>query len=146
MAGHDHEAGGEAAVSDGDAGQGRGRHRGRDAGNDLEGDAGGDEGEGLFAAAAEHERIAALQSDDALATLGRPHHQAVDRLLADRGPPRTLAHGEAARPGSEVEGAGVDERVIQHEVGLAEHAGRPPRHQLGIARARPHQPHVPAHH
>ena len=77
----------------------------------------------------------------ALAAQGRTHHQAVDRLLADRRPPRTLADGEAARLGSEVEGPGVDERVIEDEVGLAENAGGPPRHQLGVARARPHQPH-----
>ena len=49
-----------------DAGVGGHRDRGADAGHHLEGDAGLRQRQGLLAAAAEHERVAALE----------PHHDA----------------------------------------------------------------------
>ena len=64
VAGHDRDARRHAAVRHRDAGvRGRG-DRARDAGHDLERHARGDARLGLFAAAAEHERVAALQPHD----------------------------------------------------------------------------------
>src|ERR1051326_6611401 len=68
----------------GDAGvRGAGDGRG-DARHDLEGDAGGGELLRLFAAAAEDERIAALEADDALPILRLGHEQRVDLVLRQR--------------------------------------------------------------
>ena len=52
----------DAAVRDRNAGEAGRANGGGDAGHDFERDAGGLQGEGFLAAAAEHERIAALQA------------------------------------------------------------------------------------
>ena len=65
VAGDHGERGGDAAVGDRDAGGGGGGDRRGDPGHDLERDAGLGQGEGLLAAAPEHERVAALQPHDA---------------------------------------------------------------------------------
>ena len=72
---------GDAAVGDGDAGVGGHGDGGGDAGHDLEGDAGVAQRLRLLAAAAEDERVAALQPDDALALAGLLDEQGVDRVL-----------------------------------------------------------------
>ena len=56
----------------------------RDAGHDLDGDAGGDAGERLLAAAAEHERVAALEADDAPPGARVLDEQPVDLVLGER--------------------------------------------------------------
>ena len=86
------------------------------------GDAGFLERERFLAAAAEHERVAALEAHDALAALGRADHQAVDAVLIDRVPAGALADVEPLRLRRELEQPLRDERVVEHEVGLAQPA------------------------
>ena len=74
------------------------RDRGADARHDLERNARVRERERLFAATAEHERIATLEPDDALAALGRANHQTVDELLRDRMTAGALADVDTAAP------------------------------------------------
>ena len=69
------------AVGDRDAGVGRGGDPGGDAGDDLERDAGGGQRLGLLAAAAEDERVAALEPDDAAPRLRALDHQRLDLRL-----------------------------------------------------------------
>ena len=71
VAGDDGERRREPAMRDRDAGVGRHRHRGAHAGHDLERNPGRRERFGFFAAAPEHERVAALQPDDAPARAAR---------------------------------------------------------------------------
>ena len=86
-----------AAMRDRNARQRRRGERRRDAGDDLERHAGRRQRDRFFAAAAEHERIAALQPDHALAAPRAAHEAAVDRFLADRRPARALADRQALR-------------------------------------------------
>ena len=72
-----------AAMRHRNAGQLRRRHRRRHAGHDLEGDAGHRQRQRFFAAAAEDERVAALEPHDALAAPRGADHQPVNRLLLD---------------------------------------------------------------
>ena len=65
VAGDERHAAGELAVRDRDAGVGGRGDAGRHAGHDLERDAGLAQHERLLAAAAEHERVAALEAHDA---------------------------------------------------------------------------------
>ena len=92
---------------------GRGDARG-DPGNDLELDPGGGKRLGLLAAAAEHERVAALQPDDAAPGAGALDHQRLDLLLRDASRARALADvdelGVVARAG---ERAGRDQAVVE---------------------------------
>ncbi len=67
MRGDNREVLRDAAMRDRDARVGRDRDRAGDAGYDLERHAGPDAGQRFFAAAAEHERVAALEPDHALA-------------------------------------------------------------------------------
>ena len=76
MAGEEHELGGEVAVRQRDARVGRDRDAGRHAGHDLVADARLAERLGLLAAAAEDERIAALQPHHAPAGPRLFHQQA----------------------------------------------------------------------
>ena len=83
-----------AAVGDRDAGVRRRPDGAGDAGDDLERDPGGGQGLGLLAAAAEHERIAALEAHDAAgATPGLDEHL-VDLLLGEVDLPGCLARGD----------------------------------------------------
>ena len=66
------------------AGVGRDAAGGGDAGHDLEGNAGGGQRLDFLAAAAEDERVAALQPHHALALARQPHQQLVDLVLAER--------------------------------------------------------------
>src|SRR5437667_168960 len=61
MGGHDREVLGDAPVGDRDPGAGRDGHRAGDPRHDLERDPGPDAGQRLLAAAAEDERVAALE-------------------------------------------------------------------------------------
>jgi hypothetical protein len=74
--------------------------------------------EHLFRTPAEHERIAALEANDTLAPPGRANHQAIDSLLLDAGAPGTLADAETLCSGQTTERLGVNERVVQNEIGL----------------------------
>ena len=94
------KAGREAAVRHRDAGQLRRRDRGGHARHDLERNPGRRQRQRFFAAAAEHERVAALEPDDALALPRGADHQPVDRLLLDAGAARALADAETLRAAS----------------------------------------------
>ena len=92
---HGHYGGGRAAMRDRNARQGGRRHRRTDAGHHLERHAGGIERERLFAAAAEHERVAGLQANDAPPAARGADHQPVDGVLRHRAAASPLADGES---------------------------------------------------
>ena len=71
VTGDDGDLGRHAALGDRDAGIGGHRERRRHARHDLERHAGGAQRERLLAAAAEDERVAALEPHDAFAAAGR---------------------------------------------------------------------------
>ena len=98
VTGDDRDVGREPAVGHRDAGvRGRG-DRARDAGHDLERHARRDERLGFFAAAAEHERVAALQPHD-----GRAGAPALDEQPVDVG----LTHRDASRRLPDVDALGA---------------------------------------
>ena len=104
----DHDEGrGQAAVGHRDAGEGGGGHGGRDAGDDLERDAGRGQGQGLLAAAAEDERIAALEAHHALAAARGADHQRVDRLLVHRRPAARLPTEKRCACGASASASGA---------------------------------------
>src|SRR5437764_616105 len=81
-------------------------------------------------AAPEHERIAALEAYDAASAPGFADHQAVDGLLLNRCPARSLADIEPTRPRREVEHFGGDQRIIEHEIGFVQPPDRSDRQEL----------------
>ena len=87
----------------------------------------------LFAAAPEHERVAALQAHDAAAAARRANHQRVDPLLRQRMAARALADEEPLRVPRVPQHPLVDERVVQHQIGRAQTRDRLARQQRGIA-------------
>jgi hypothetical protein len=88
----------------------------------------------LLAAAAEHERIAALQAHDALALVRQPDQQRVDLLLA-RGVGGTTALADVvqlegpatSRHGREREQRGIGQRVVDDRVANDEQLAAPQR-------------------
>ena len=102
-------------------------------GHDVERDAGALEREHLLAAAAEDERIAALQPHDAPPAARRADHDAVNRLLRHRLAPGALADEEPLRLPRVAQDPVVDERVVQHEIGRAQPRERLARQQRRIA-------------
>ena len=99
------------------------RDRARDAGHDLEGNARVAAGLGLFAAAAEHERVAALQAHDFEPVLARDE-QLVDLLLRHRGAARRLADVDELGTGRrEVEQRRRREPVVDHNIGAPQQLG-----------------------
>ena len=127
VTGDDADVLGVAAGRHRDAGVRRGRDRAGDAGHDLEGDPGVDERLGLLAAAAEHERVAALEPHHPPARLRVLDQLRVDLLLARRrAGPRGLAD--------------VDHLGVRHAGGAASRgrpAGRRGRRRPGRAAPRP---------
>ena len=110
---------GDAAMRDGNSSErGRGDRR-ADPGNDFVRDGRRFECERFFAAAAEHEWIAALEANDALAASRRADHQPIDRVLGDRMATGALPDEESLRFRCELEQLLGDERVVEHEVGAA---------------------------
>ena len=94
-----------------------------------------DERERLLAAAAEHERIAALQAHDVAAAAAELDEQLVDQLLRHRCA-GTLADVDQLGVGSgEREHAGADERVVHDDVGCLQPAQPADGQQLRVARA-----------
>ena len=132
-------------MGDRNAGEQRRRNRARDSRNDFAGDAGGGERERFFSAAAEDERIAALQPHDPVAAARLANHQPIDRVLANRRTAGALADEEPPRPRRKAQRLGLDERVVEHEVGLREARDRLQRQQLGIAGAGADERNAAAH-
>ena len=116
----DGEGRGHAAMGHRNAG-GAGHADGRgDARDDLEGDARLGQRQHLLAAAAEHERVAALEPHDDAAGAGMPHHQVVDALLpvvAGRAG-RAAAVDALGVGGRVIEQAGMGQPVVEHHVGV----------------------------
>ena len=135
VTGDHQERGREPAMRDGNPRQQRRRNRAGDAGNDLAGNAGRGERERLFPAAPEDERIAALETHDAMAAARLADHQPVDRVLANRRAAGALADEEPPRARGVAQRRRLDERVVEHEVRLAEPPHRLEREQLRIAGA-----------
>ena len=97
---------------------GGGGARGGHAGYDLHRHAGEAQTVQFLPAAAEHERVAALQPHDMRALLGMLHDQAVDGGLVHRMPAAAFADIDAAGMlGREVQDRRVDQRVEQHHIG-----------------------------
>ena len=94
----------------------------------------------LLAAASEHEGIAALQPQYALALSGEADQHLADLALRRGVVSRTFADIDALRlPRYEVEDRGIDEPVIEHDVGLLHQAQRAERQEIGIAGAGAHE-------
>ena len=117
-------------MGDRNSGPGRNRAQRRDARNDLERDPGFCQDERFLAAAAEHERIAALEPDDVEAAPPVQHEQSVDLVLvealaadADRVRRRLLDELVAHQP------------VVDEDVAGAHELEPPGGDQAGIARA-----------
>ena len=123
------------AVGDGDPRVGGGGHSGRDAGDDLERDPRRPQRERLLAAAAEDERVAALQPHDGPPGAGVLEHQLLGPLLRDGLAAALLADEQqlGVRPRA-LERAGADEPVIEDHVGAGDQLERPGRQQAGVAR------------
>ena len=135
MSGDDEERRRDAAVRHRDAGRRRPRDRARHAGHDVVRDAGALQRQRFLAAAAEHERVAALEPHDAFAAPRGANHQRFDRALRHRMPPGALADVEALRATGVAQHAIIDERVVQDEIGAAQPRDRGARQQAGIAGA-----------
>ena len=107
---------------------------GGDAGNDRIGDAGRAQRFDLFAAAAEHEGIAALQPHHALAGLRGLDHALVDGVLADAGLADAAADRNARGVAADaVENFRRDQLVVEDDVGILQRAQRLDGEKIGIA-------------
>ena len=129
------------AVRERDArGRGRPERRG-DPGHDLEGNARRRELLGLFAAAAEDERVAALEPHDVLSLERALDDQRMDARLVVPAAARAAAHRDAlGSGGGERQDAGGHELVVRDHGRAREEAMGAHRQELGIARARADQP------
>ena len=121
-------------MGDGDPGVGGRRHPGGHPGHHLELDPGRAQGFALLAAAPEHERVAALEADDAAPRARRLDQALGDLLLRHRRPARLLADvDELGVVAGAVEGARGDQAVVEDRVGGADQLQRPRRHQARVA-------------
>ena len=64
---------------------------------------------------------------------GGANHQPVDELLPDLRAARALADEHALRRRGQRERRRIDQRVVEHEIGVGEAVGRLPRQQVGVA-------------
>jgi hypothetical protein len=130
----------ELAVAQRDARVRRGCERRGHPRHDLELDSGGSEILGLLRAAAEQIGVAALEPCHRSARLGLGQHASVDIGLTLRAAARTFADEHQLGVGTAVlEQVGMDQRVVQHHIGLGQPASRSERDQLGVTGAGPQQ-------
>ncbi len=102
-----------------DAGIRRHRDGTRHPRHDLIRDPGLGQGERLFSAAAEDERIAALEPHDGLTGFCRAHQQSVDCLLGRRVSGGFLSYvDQLCRRHAHLEHLGGDKMVVDHDVSL----------------------------
>ena len=107
---------------------------GGDAGDDLDLDAGIAQGCELFAGAAEHERIAALEPHHGLAGARALDHQLLDLVLRDAVVALRLADRDQLDLAAGMfEHASAGEPVVENDIGGFQRAHRLQRQQLGIA-------------
>ena len=103
---------------------GRGEGR-RDAGHHLVRDSCRDQDLDLFRAASKEMRIAALEPHDRLAVQGRGDHPAIDLILKHLAAAVRMAQADLlGRRGGIVEQGGIDQVVVEHQVGLGQALGR----------------------
>ena len=132
----DDELVGQPAVGDRDAGQRGDGDRAGDAGDHLDGDARGHAGLELLHAAAEHERIAALEPHDPLAGERVLDQQRVDLLLRHRAAPRQLRGVDDLDVGGQRGEQRLRRQVVGHDdVGLRDRPAAAHGDQSRIARA-----------
>src|SRR5205814_9283642 len=89
----------------------------------------------FFPAAAEHDGVAALQPDDALAAQRAADHHPLDGLLLDGVTSGALADICPARLRSVTKSGAIHQRVVQDQIRAAEPVDRALREQVGIAGA-----------
>ena len=110
-----------------------------DAGGDprhhFDGYAGGLQARELLAAAAENERIAALQPRDHVPRAREMDHEPLDEILRRRSAAAALADLDHSAL-RERETAPVDELIDEHHIGFAKRAHRAQRQELWIAGSR----------
>src|SRR5690606_32419748 len=107
-----------------------------DAGHDGDGDAGAGAGDHLLAAAAEHERVAALEPDHELAFSGAVHEQPVDLLLRQGPAVGDLGGVDQLDVGGELVEQGAGRQPVGHDhVGLGQELAAAHGDQAGVARA-----------
>src|SRR6185312_4155733 len=105
-----------------------------DPGYDLAFDAGSSKRQRFLAAAPEHKRIAALQSNDLMAAPRFADHQAIDCVLRDCRTASPLADEESPRPRRELQRLRIDQSVVEHQIGRLEPLDRLQCQKVGIAR------------
>jgi hypothetical protein len=127
------------AVRDGNARSFRRGNRSGHAGNDLDRDTGLRQHEHLFRASAEYEWVAAFQAHDAFAKPRCANHQAIDRVLFDTRSTGTFTNAKALPMRQTTERFGIDERIVQNEIGLFDAPQRAKRPELRITGTRTHQ-------
>jgi hypothetical protein len=118
-----------------DSGEQRRRYGAGDSGDDLAFNPGGGQRERFLATTPEHERIAALQPHDLMATARFPNHEPIDRVLRNGRTAGALANKEPARAWGKLQRPWIDQRVIQHEIGRFEPLDRLERQKFGISRS-----------
>jgi hypothetical protein len=119
--------------------------RARHAGHDIERHARRPQGQRLFSAPAEDERIAALQPHHAPAALRGANHHGMDVFLGQGVTPGALADEETLRAAGNLQDALVDEGVVQHQIGGPQPGDGSPGQQPRIAWPRSDQRHMTRH-
>ena len=136
MAGDEDDAVGVVAVGQRHADRRRRGEAGGDAVDDLDLEPERAQVRGFLAAAAEHERVAALEPHDALAAQRLGRHQPLDEGLRRARAAAALADLDDARRAARVaQHAVADEVVDEQHGGLADRADRLDGQQLRVARA-----------
>ena len=125
-------------VRERDAREGRRAERSAHAGHDLEVHPVLREEQRLFGAAAKDEGVAAFEPRNPTALPRPPEQRVVDLVLRRRRSIAALAREEDLRVGArQGEHRGMDEGVVQHDVGLGDHAARHGRDELRMAGSDP---------
>jgi hypothetical protein len=140
VAGGDGHRRAQPAMGDRDTCRGRRRECRADAWHDLEGDPGLRQRERLFAAAPEHERVAALQAHHPLPAVCQLHQQPFDVALGRGRAADRLAHVVQPRGRRrEREHPRADQSIVHDRVGRQNALERLEREQLGVAWPGPDQ-------
>jgi len=128
-------------MSDRDAGIGEPANARRDPRHDAERDAGCGEGQRLLAASSENARIAALKAQHPATLKGRLNQSRRNIRLARRRTPAALTRMKLRRlRPPQTQNARIDERVVDHDIGVREGVQRQNRKQARVSRAGPDEP------
>jgi hypothetical protein len=138
MARDDGERRRDTAMGHWDARERRGGDRRANPRDHFERDARRAQREPFLPAAAEDERVASLETDDALSAPRGADHQRMDRLLAHARPSGTLAHGKAPGAARQRHRLRAHEGIEEDQIRAAEARQRGACEQARIARAGSH--------